>query len=101
MRRVVRREPIAIYVTEHFLQRRYPTKGIAASASNVELIEWDRSILAKRLRRPLPPAPVVGLIGGLTNEMKGHRTLLKAVALLSPKHPSLQVRLLGGGKDRK
>ena len=37
MRRTLARTPFAIYVTERFLQRRYPTRGHAAVASNVTL----------------------------------------------------------------
>jgi hypothetical protein len=40
-----------IYVTEKFLQARYPTRGTIANASNVEIESPSSHVLEKRLQR--------------------------------------------------
>ena len=50
-RRVVRNADYALYVTEHFLQERYPCSGKTAAVSDVELPELDQTVLEARLRK--------------------------------------------------
>lgn len=49
MRRTLREVPHAIYVTERFLQHRYPCPGETLACSNVELMPFDESVLSRRL----------------------------------------------------
>jgi hypothetical protein len=48
-RRVVWRSPHVVYVTDRFLQRRYPTKGEHVAISNVELEDTPDAVLEHRL----------------------------------------------------
>ena len=41
-KRNIKSAPYAIYVTNHFLQRRYPNKGISVNCSDVELKQLDK-----------------------------------------------------------
>jgi len=50
-KRVVWESPYVIYVTEEFLQRRYPTRGKHTAISNVDLGQTPESVLASRLQR--------------------------------------------------
>ena len=45
MRWCMRHAPYAVYVTNAFLQRRYPTRGISAAVSDVELAPADAAVL--------------------------------------------------------
>lgn len=51
MRWCMRHAPYAVYVTNAFLQRRYPTHGISAAISDVELAPADAAVLARRLEK--------------------------------------------------
>jgi hypothetical protein len=50
-RKTVREADYAIYVTEKFLQSRYPTKGEQTNCSNVALTEFDQRTLNERLKK--------------------------------------------------
>ena len=49
MRSVVGKADYAVYVTDEFLQRRYPRTGSSMAASNVLICDTDDAILEKRL----------------------------------------------------
>lgn len=76
-----------IYVSRHFLQQRYPARGLTAVASNVRIETPDREILARRLERiknsPEKGPVVIGLIGTITHKLKGIHTALDAMRLLN------------------
>jgi glycosyltransferase involved in cell wall biosynthesis len=100
MRRIILEAPFVIYVTHTFLQKRYPTRGLVAGVSDVELVGWDDGLLARRTRRPQVPLPfVLGTIGYLGNEYKGLRILLKAMAIIGDRRPDVVLRILGPGDD--
>ena len=49
-RRIIRRAPYVVYVTQHELQKRYPTKGKSLGCSDVELPVLDNSVLENRIK---------------------------------------------------
>lgn len=51
LRKIVRKAPFALYVTEHFLQKRYPCDGETEHASNVCIEKVSDSVLANRIKR--------------------------------------------------
>jgi glycosyltransferase involved in cell wall biosynthesis len=98
-RRVVRRAPFAFYVTERFLQGRYPSRGRTVGVSDVELPALDDAVLASRLARIRSgPEPVrLGLIAALSVKFKGVQTALEALGSLRDRLPALELRILGSG----
>jgi len=101
----VARAPFALYVSEAFLQRRYPCPGETVACSDV-LIEPPRGeVLERRLARiealrgGRPPA--LGIVGSLDVEYKGHQTALQALALLRAWGVPGTLRCLGGGDPRR
>ncbi|MGB4106715.1 MAG: hypothetical protein WBK55_02835 [Alphaproteobacteria bacterium] len=50
-RKMVNSADAVIYVTEKFLQRRYPARGTVANASNVEIETPSSDVLENRLKR--------------------------------------------------
>lgn len=85
-RRLTREAPYVVYVTESFLQKRYPTRGKWINCSNVELDDFDDKILERRLRRidsktdgePL----ILGTIGAVHVRYKGQEGVIRALAKL-------------------
>jgi glycosyltransferase involved in cell wall biosynthesis len=98
-RRVVRRAPFAFYVTERFLQRRYPSRGRTVGVSDVELPALDAAVLDARLARIRSgPEPArLGLIAALSVKFKGVQTALEALGSLRDRLPELELRILGSG----
>lgn len=101
MRNVVRKSTHTVYVTQKFLQQRYPTKGKSINASNVEIrvpnpeiVEAKKSILnrdKKKIR--------IGLMGSSNVKYKGHYEALKALALIKNKIPDFQIEFTGPGNN--
>jgi glycosyltransferase involved in cell wall biosynthesis len=98
-RRVVRRAPFALYVTERFLQRRYPSRGRSVGCSDVELPEPDPAVLERRLERiGSSPGPVrIGVIAALTVKFKGVQTALAALGRVRAELPPFEFHVLGAG----
>jgi glycosyltransferase involved in cell wall biosynthesis len=98
-RNVIRRAPFAYYVTDEFLQRRYPCSGHSVGCANVEIAGQDEAALARRLAaRGSASAPLrVGLIGSLFVNYKGIDTALRALALARNSFPPFSFHLLGEG----
>lgn len=98
----------AVYVTKCFLQRRYPTKGISVSLSDVELLAADPEILEKRCDkiRSLKEHPHrkirIGTAGAVHVPYKGHRFVLRALAGLKTKGCCrFEYHLAGGGDESR
>lgn len=89
----------SLYVTDSFLQKKYPTKGFQCSASNVELEKVsyiERDIKNKSQLN-------ITLIGNLDSPHKGYNVLYKSLKLLDKKliNKSLTIYLIGPGEKYK
>lgn len=89
----------ALYVTEYFLQKHYPTKGLTINASNVMIHESNDEVLEKRLKKISANEKVftLGLVGSLEWKLKGHKVALKALKKLISKYPEIRIEFLGNG----
>jgi len=98
-RRLVRRAPHVLYVSDRFLQRRYPTSGYAVGCSDVDVPDLDDEILDRRLKRIRAAGEpfVIGMIGALYVRYKGFRTALDALAESRSELPPFEFRILGAG----
>ncbi len=74
-----------IYVTENFLQERYPTQGISAYASNVEITTPPEYVFKSRLERINLDNPQIniGLIGNFGSGLKGLDIALAALDIVN------------------
>lgn len=101
MRRIIGRAGWIAYVTQNFLQNRYPPHASARTlaCSDVVVPLPDSRTLDKRLesiasnRMPL----TFGTIGSLYGPFKGIQHALAAFELARPKLPDFRYRVLGGG----
>jgi glycosyltransferase involved in cell wall biosynthesis len=98
-RRLVRRAPFALYVTEEFLQRRYPTSGRTVACSDVDLPELLPEVLDRRLERIRSRDGTlrVGTIAALSVRFKGVQTALAALGANKDRLPSFEFHVLGAG----
>lgn len=89
-----------IYVTEKWLQKRYPTNGVSTYASNVILTEIDNEVLEKRLKKIAEQKNkdeiVFGTIGGISNKAKGQQFVIDAISKLKNEF-NIKYELVGGG----
>lgn len=95
----------AIYVSENFLQKRYPTLGIQSSCSDVSIESISQEIQDNRSLRidTISENRVVtfGLIGSLNVDYKGHKTAFKALASIKGRIPAFKLRMLGSGDKKR
>lgn len=98
MRHAARNADHVLYVTESFLQQRYPTLASnTAACSNVEIPALDNTVPARPAARP-PGAPFTfGLIGTLQTRAKGVQTVLQALAQRPSELAGVRFRVLGNG----
>lgn len=90
----------AVYVTQQYLQKRYPCKGEMLGCSDVEFLELNDENLEKRIRRisnmSLPV--VLGTVGSVATRIKGQDTVVWALAELKKEgHMCFKYQLVGTG----
>lgn len=104
-RALVRRSTHVIYVTSRFLQRRYPTAGVAVACSDVVFPDPDAAVLERRLARigaGRGGAPLVlCTVGAVHVSYKGHDTVLRAMRRLKDRGIATHYRIVGGGDPRR
>lgn len=83
-----------IYVTDKFLQKRYPTIGRNIGCSDVELITDIKK--SKREYLLNNENINIGLIGNINNKLKGIDVAIKAIAILKKKY-HIKLKILGNG----
>ena len=102
MRRVMKKVPYAMYVTQEFLQRRYPCPGETIGCSNVVMPPLDMNALTRRLDK------IKGVTGrtlklatsaAVNVRYKGQCDVIKAMRLLRKRGINIQYYLLGGGDN--
>lgn len=90
-----------LYVTQQFLQRRYPTNGINIGCSDVELIDNKDNILESRLESIDKKAEndefILGTLASLNTKFKGQQYVMEAIAKLKRDGKKIKYRLAGGG----
>ena len=89
----------ALYVTDKFLQERYPNKHFNISASNVELEMSGSEVLDSRLSRIKNNKSIckLGLIGSLDSPHKGYDTAYRALSYLIESGERIELHIVGDG----
>lgn len=102
MKKTIKSSPYVIYVTNEFLQNRYPTTGKNTNCSNVNIKIQPESVLEDRLRKILKDKDkiILGTIGAINIKYKGHDMVIKALSLLKDELKiDIEYRVVGGGKQ--
>ena len=101
---VVKNSIASLYVTEHFLQGRYPTNAtITTHASNVHIPDPDVSVLEAHMKRLSSVKSVhvfkLGILANIAVKYKGYNVAIEALSKLKERRPDLRFQFLvaGGG----
>lgn len=98
-RRTVKKSDYVWYVTEKFLQKRYPTCGFSFGCTDTSLEDLDEVVLTKRLNNiNAMKGPLKLLtVGHLDVGFKGQQFVISALPLL----PYVEYYMIGGGDDSR
>lgn len=106
-RRSVYKAPKVLYVTENFLQKRYPTKGKSISCSDVDLesLETNDDILENRVKKinnidfsnPLK----ICTVANMQMKYKGQEYVIKALSKLNKDKVRYNYILIGNGNGER
>ena len=101
---VVLNAQYALYVTDNYLQREYPTNGISCGCTDVVLKERNKNILNVRLNkirnRGNNKKLVLGTLAQIDYKYKGQATVICAIAELKKRGFDIQYRLAGNGNRK-
>ena len=99
MKRIISKSDFAIYVTQYFLQKRYPCLGESSFASNVETITGFGKL---KTQEQLSKMKIynIGLIGSYTSKYKGISTAIRSLKLLLEEGFQVKLHILGSGNSR-
>ncbi len=102
-----KKAPYVQYVTNEFLQRRYPTDGKSIGVSDVTLKEpFAQDILNRRLEKiaakPSDEKILIGTAAAVNVKFKGQRFVIKALAEMKKRgFTNFEYQLAGGGSNQK
>ena len=89
-----------LYVSNKFLQKRYPNKKNSIGCSDVNIGTISEKILEKRIEKienkKKNDIVKIGLIGSLNVKYKGHEIAIKAISELKDKY-NIEIHFLGAG----
>lgn len=101
----IRNAEYVYYVTNEFLQKRYPTNGKTVSCSNVVLDSLDNYTLEKRIKKIQEFNPnkrlILGTAAAIDTRYKGHEHVIEAIPALLKKGYNIEYRLAGGFTGQK
>lgn len=101
MKNVVRNADYALYVTNEFLQKRYPCKNESIGVSNVLIKNIDENVLQNRLKRinSFEPQNEIKIMttAAVDVKYKGQEYVIKAIPLLNKTGITIKYFLVGGG----
>ena len=101
-RKLVNDANYVLYVTNEFLQKRYPSKGKSINCSNVALREFDDNVLKNRIikinKMKENMKVVIGTAAAVDVRYKGQQYIIKALARLKKQGiTNYEYQLVGGG----
>lgn len=103
MKKAVKDAPYVVYVTNHFLQKRYPTKGVSMGCSDVALPNLNDEILADRIikinRMRSNDRVVLGTTAAVDVKYKGQEDVIRAMSKLREEGVNIEYHIVGGGNS--
>lgn len=101
MKHYVKHADYAIYVTDNFLQHRYPCNGKTGIASNVSIDAVPTVVLKRRIDHinslKHNDKIIFGIVGPLHVNFKGHKTAILALSKAKNDIPPFELRCIGAG----
>jgi glycosyltransferase involved in cell wall biosynthesis len=103
MRFTVYFAPYSLYVTNEFLQRRYPTLGKSLGCSDVSLSDESNDVLTMKLlkikEKSIGDSIVLCTTAAIDVRYKGQEYVIRAVSLLNKLGFKFEYHLIGGGNS--
>lgn len=101
LRNVQRNAPYSIYVTQEFLQHRYPTKGKAIGCSNVNITASEESVLERRMEHITKRSGIlkIATMAAVNVRYKGQEYVIRALSRLKKQGILMEYHLVGGGDN--
>lgn len=100
-RHLIKHAPYVVYVTNSFLQKRYPTLGKSIAASNVELRKMELECLEKRIQKikeKKSDAPIIlGTAAAIDVPYKGQAYVIEAISVLNRQGYNFEYEVIGTG----
>lgn len=97
-----------IYVSKHFLQKKYPSKATQIGCSDAVISPVDEKVLMQRIEKIKrlsdcqgSPKIVLGLIGAASVAYRGHERLIRVAKTLKEKGYVVEVRFLGSDRGKE
>lgn len=99
LRSVQREASYSIYVTQKFLQKRYPSRGLSIGCSDVDIKINDEQVLQQRMRHIAGRNGILRMatIAAVDVRYKGQEYVIRALSLLKQQGILLEYHLVGGG----
>ncbi|MBP3917180.1 glycosyltransferase [Clostridium sp.] len=101
-KKVAKNASHVVYVTNNFLQKRYPTNGKSVNCSNVVLSECEDAVLERRLKKLENPKDkiIIGTVAALNVKFKGQQYIIEALGHLKKQGINkYEYHLVGSGDD--
>lgn len=98
-RKALRSADFALYVTQDFLQKRYPCRGVSAGVSDVDISISD-ILLTRRIRKidqKNTNRLLMGSIGRVDLSYKGHATAIRSLKKLRDEGLNIEYEIVGPG----
>lgn len=97
-KRQVKNATDVLYVTNKFLQKRYPTMGRHIGCSDVELQEIKQDTFCEKKKKLKDKNKIIiGTVGKIDLKYKGHTTVISAIKKLKAKGFDVQYQIVGPG----
>lgn len=101
-RQIMAHSDYSLYVTNSFLQNRYPSRGIQVNCSNVVIHTPEESVLSKRLEKieKNDTKIVMGTTAAVNVRYKGQQYVIEAIGKLRERGiDNVYYQLVGGGDN--
>ncbi len=102
-KRLIKNSPYTLYVTESFLQKKYPVLNKKISCSDV-YVEIDENALSNRVNKieNKPKKIVIGTIGQVDSKLKGQQNIIKIIKNIEEKlDVKIEYQLIGKGNNNR
>lgn len=102
MRKRIWNSKYTVYVTNQFLQKRYPTKGKSVNCSNVVLTEINEEVLERRIKKIKRMNSnrkiIIGTTAAVNVRYKGQQYVIQALGELKKRgYTNFEYQLVGSG----
>lgn len=101
MRQIIKKAPFVFYVTQYFLQNRYPCKGSTIGCSNVDIHISDEGVIRRKQNFLKESTGRINLMttAAVDVRYKGQQSVIRAVAQLIKEGLDIHYYLAGGGDN--